>query len=152
MRFPAGRFGPQARQETSRCAWRKYGPARNRLVIFARGMLLAVGFGAAAFGSHFRVYSIATIAVVLVSGLLTSLDAPGLAANCPTPLIGAWERISIAAFLLLVVVIAVAFCRCESTPVCLRRTHARGGIAAFFRGLSSRSSPTNASSQASRAT
>jgi hypothetical protein len=43
----------------------------------------------------------------LVFGVLTFLEAPGVAATRPTPLIGVWERINIGVFLLWVVVLAV---------------------------------------------
>jgi hypothetical protein len=71
-------------------------------------MVLAMAFGALAFGWRFRVYSITTIVTLAVFGLLTSLDAPRLEANQPTPWIGVWERINIGVFLLWVVVLAVA--------------------------------------------
>jgi hypothetical protein len=51
-------------------------------------MFLAIGFGATAFGRRFRVYSIATIVVLLVFGVLTFLEAPRLQANLPTRWIG----------------------------------------------------------------
>lgn len=69
--------------------------------------LLALGFAAVALGKPFRYYSIATFAVLLVFGILTFLDAPGIATNQPTPLIGIWERINIGVFLLWVVVLAI---------------------------------------------
>jgi len=69
-------------------------------------MFLAIGFGAAAFGKRFRLYSIVTIVVLLVFGALTFLEAPRLQVNLPTPWIGLWERINITAFLLWVVVLA----------------------------------------------
>ena len=68
-------------------------------------MFLAIGFGAAAFGTQFRLYSVATIAVLLVFGGLTFLEAPRLQANLPTPWIGLWERINISVFLLWVVML-----------------------------------------------
>lgn len=71
-------------------------------------MLLAIGFGAASLGKSFRRYSIATIWVFAVFGTLTFLNAPRLAANLPTPWLGIWERINIGAFLLWVIVLAVA--------------------------------------------
>jgi Protein of unknown function (DUF998) len=74
-------------------------------------MLLAIGIGAMAFGRPFRLYSIGTILVILVFGVLTGLDAPGIAANRPTPRIGIWERISIGAFLLWLAVLAVVLLR-----------------------------------------
>jgi hypothetical protein len=74
-------------------------------------MLLAIGFGAAAFGKRFRLYSIATIAFLVVFGALTGLQAPRIAANLPTPLVGIWERINIGVFLLWVMALAIALLR-----------------------------------------
>jgi hypothetical protein len=74
-------------------------------------MFLAIGFGAAAFGKRFRLYSIATIVVLLAFGGLTFLEAPRLQANLPTPWIGLWERINISVFLLWVVVLAAVLLR-----------------------------------------
>jgi hypothetical protein len=76
-------------------------------------MLLAIGFGAAAFGERFRVYSIATLLVLVAFGALTGVEAPNIAANRPTPWIGVWERIDIGAFLLWVVVLATSLARCS---------------------------------------
>jgi hypothetical protein len=69
-------------------------------------MFLAIGFGATAFGTRFRLYSIATIVVLLGFGGLTFLEAPRLQMNRPTPWIGLWERINISVFLLWVVMVA----------------------------------------------
>ena len=79
-------------------------------------MLAAIGFGAAAFGKRFRLYSIATIVILLVFGALTSLDIPRLEANQPTPWVGVNERINIGVFLLWVVVVAIALLRAPDTP------------------------------------
>jgi hypothetical protein len=73
--------------------------------------LLALGFAAAALGRAFRIYSIATFVVLLGFGVLTFRDAPHLSTNQPTPLIGVWERINIAVFLLWVIVLAIALLR-----------------------------------------
>ena len=70
-------------------------------------MLLAMGFGAAALGKRFRVYSVATIMLLVVLGLLTGLDAPTLEANQPTPWLGIWERVMIGTFLVWVVVLSI---------------------------------------------
>jgi hypothetical protein len=69
-------------------------------------MLAAIGFGAAAFGRRFRVYSIATLILLFVCGALTALEAPAISSNQPTPLIGVWERINIGVFLLWVMVLS----------------------------------------------
>ena len=74
-------------------------------------MFLAIGFGATAFGKPFRLYSIATIVVLLTFGALTFIEAPRLQANLPTPWIGLWERINISVFLLWVAVLAAALLR-----------------------------------------
>jgi hypothetical protein len=76
-------------------------------------MLLAMGYGAFAFGKsrfglRFKAYSFATIVVLIALGILTGLDAPGLSTNSATPFIGVWERIMIGGFLLWVMVIGVS--------------------------------------------
>lgn len=76
-------------------------------------MLLAIGFGAAAFGLRFRVYSIATLITHLVFGAWAAAEGPRLAAGEPTPWIGVTERINIGVFLLWVAVLAVALLRLQ---------------------------------------
>jgi len=78
--------------------------------------LFALGFAAAAFGKQFRFYSIATFVILLVFGVLTFLDAPGVAVNHPTPLIGVWERINIGVFMVWVMVLAIVLLRAEKLP------------------------------------
>lgn len=73
--------------------------------------LLAMGFAAAALGKRFRVYSIATMVILVAAGAVTSLDAPRMQANLPTPWIGVWERVNIGVWLLWVVVLAVTLSR-----------------------------------------
>src|SRR6188472_4242109 len=62
-------------------------------------MFLSIGFGAAAFGKRFRFYSIITLLVFIVFGVLTFMEAPNVDKDLPTPYIGLWERINIAAFM-----------------------------------------------------
>jgi hypothetical protein len=76
-------------------------------------ILLAIGFGAGAFGKRFRVYSIATIAVLLVSGTLTSLYGPRIAAGQPTTGVGIFERIDLAGYLVWTAVLAIALLRAK---------------------------------------
>ena len=71
-------------------------------------MLAAMSIGAGAFGKHFRLYSVASLAVLMLFAALTFKDAPGISQNLPTPWIGVWERINIGVFLLWVVVLAIA--------------------------------------------
>jgi len=84
-------------------------------------MLLAMGFGAAAFGKRFRLYSIATIVILAAFGTLTTLNAPRIGANLPTPWVGVWERINIGVFLLWVVVLAVTLLRVQDTAAVTSR-------------------------------
>jgi len=76
-------------------------------------MFLSIGFGAAAFGKRFRLYSIATILVFIVFGILTFLESPHLGKDLPTPFIGLWERINIAAYMIWMMVFASVLLRAE---------------------------------------
>jgi hypothetical protein len=78
--------------------------------------LLVIGFGAAALGMRFRLFSIATIVILAAAGILTGMEAPGVSANLPTPWIGVWERINIGIWLLWVVVLAIALLRSRGVP------------------------------------
>jgi hypothetical protein len=80
-------------------------------------MLLAMGFGAAAFGKRFRLYSITSIGILVAFGALTGVDGPRIAADLPTPWVGVWERINIGAFLLWIVVLATALLRGEPREI-----------------------------------
>lgn len=72
-------------------------------------ILLIVGFGAMALGRRFRLYSIATIVMLLATAAWALLvDGPRIAAGRPTPWVGVTERTSIGLFLLWVAVFAVA--------------------------------------------
>ena len=88
-------------------------------------MLLAMGFGAAAFGKRFRLYSIATMVILFAFGALTGLDAPSIQANLPTPWVGVWERINIGVFLLWVVVLATMLLSARDTVPVAGRQGAR---------------------------
>ena len=70
-------------------------------------MLLMIGFAAAALGKAFRIYSIATVVVFIVFGILTTQESPGIEAGRPTPYIGIWERVNMGAYMLWIVVFAM---------------------------------------------
>lgn len=74
-------------------------------------ILLTIGFGASAFGKRFRVYSVATIAALIVFGGLAGMEGPGVAANLPTPWIGVTERINVYGYMLWLLVLAVGLLR-----------------------------------------
>jgi hypothetical protein len=90
-------------------------------------MMLAIGFGAVAFGKQFRLYSIATMVILVAFGVLTFLYGPRIAANLPTPWVGVWERINVGVFLLWVVVLATALLRMGDAAF---MTHRRDAAAA----------------------
>ena len=80
-------------------------------------MLLMIGFGAAAFGKGFRIFSAGIVLVFLVFGTLTTIESRGIEANLPTPHVGIWERINIGAYMLWVIVFAIMLLRKNSKPV-----------------------------------
>jgi hypothetical protein len=73
--------------------------------------LLEAAFASTAFGRRFRLYTAATVIVVLVCGFITSLYAPEVQANEPTPWLGIIERISAYGYELWIAVLAVALIR-----------------------------------------
>lgn len=75
--------------------------------------LSALGFGAAAFGKKFRLYSIATVLITVVFSALTGMAGPRIGADLPTPWAGVWERIFIGGFLVWIVVLAAILLRAE---------------------------------------
>ena len=79
-------------------------------------MLLFIGFGAAAFGKRFRLYSIVTILLLVLGGALAGLDGARMAAELPTPWLGITERINIYASMLWVLVLGIGLWRAEKVP------------------------------------
>jgi hypothetical protein len=73
--------------------------------------MFAIGFGAAAFGKRFRVYSIATMVILFACGVLTGTYASQIQANLPTPWAGVWERINSTAYMVWIAVLAIAVLR-----------------------------------------
>jgi CubicO group peptidase (beta-lactamase class C family)/hypothetical membrane protein len=74
-------------------------------------LLLAIGFGAFAFGRRFRIYSFATLLTVVLFTALTAPFAVRLAAGRPTAGLGIVERVGVYAWLLWVAALAVALLR-----------------------------------------
>ena len=79
-------------------------------------MFFSIGFGAVTFGKGFRFYSIATILIFIVFGVLTFVEAPNVDKNGPTPYIGLWERINIAVFMVWLILFSFNLLRLESKP------------------------------------
>ena len=76
-------------------------------------ILLAMGFGASLLGKRFRYYSYGTIAILVVFGVLASLQAGQMQANEPTPWMGIEERINIFATMLWVAALAIGLLRVQ---------------------------------------
>ena len=74
-------------------------------------VLLSIAFGAAAFRGWFRLYTVATIAVLLLTAVFAFQYAPEVQANQPTPGLGLGERIAQYAYELWQVVLAVVLLR-----------------------------------------
>jgi hypothetical protein len=74
-------------------------------------MVLAMGFGAALLGRRFRYYTYATIAILIVFGVLASLQAGRMEQNQPTPWMGIEERINIYATMLWMLALALGLLR-----------------------------------------
>lgn len=73
--------------------------------------LLAVAAGAFALGTRFRVYSFATLLLMIALGVLAAPYGARLAAGQPTPGLGVVERIEVYASLLWVAVLGIALLR-----------------------------------------
>lgn len=84
-------------------------------------VLLMIGFGAAAFGKAFRIFSFGIVLIFIVFGILTANESPGLEAGLPTPFIGIWERINIGAYMVWIIVFAILLLKRDKTSIA---THA----------------------------
>lgn len=77
--------------------------------------MLLMGFGKAALGKSFRIYTMITWVIFIVFGFLTFLESPGIEANLPTPYIGLWELINMGVFMLWMVVFSINLLQKERT-------------------------------------
>jgi hypothetical protein len=68
--------------------------------------MFALGFGAAAFGKRFRLYSLATMVIVFGAAAWTGTFASAIEANLPTPWAGVWERVNSTAFMVWIAMLA----------------------------------------------
>jgi len=85
-------------------------------IVIVLSVLLAMGFGAAAFGKGFRLYSIATILAVVIFGAWAGFQGPRLAAGLPTPWFGVLERVNIYSTMLWILVLSVNLLKAEKEP------------------------------------
>jgi hypothetical membrane protein len=73
--------------------------------------LVETGFGSAALGGRFRIYSIVTLLIGFACAAITATYTSAMQANLPTPGLGIWERISAGAYMAWLAVLAVALRR-----------------------------------------
>ena len=106
-------FAPMHSRETLAAGGGTFSDTLHLIVAGAAVLLMfaAIISGAAAFRGWFRPFSITVAVILLLFGLLTFRDAPGLAANLPTPWLGVWERINIGAFMLWVAALSFVLLR-----------------------------------------
>jgi hypothetical protein len=78
-------------------------------------LVLAVSFGSRLLDKRFRAFSYGTIAIMLMFGLVQSLQAGDLAANRATPWMGLEERITAYAPMLWYVLLAVGLLRADAS-------------------------------------
>ena len=80
-------------------------------------LIATMGLAANKFGRVFRLYSIATVAVLLVFGAWAGVRSTGIEEDRPTPWVGIIERVSVYAYQLWIVVFAGALLRCRVVGV-----------------------------------
>jgi hypothetical protein len=80
-------------------------------------ILAQIGSAALASGSRFRLYSLLSALTVFVFGALTGMESSNLPAGEPTPWMGLFERISIGAWLLWLVVLAITLLRSPAPSI-----------------------------------
>ncbi|APM40688.1 DUF998 domain-containing protein [Clostridium kluyveri] len=84
-------------------------------ILTAAGVFLcmfpAMIAGSISFKGVFRVYSIITMILFVIFGILTGSDQPKYALNMPTPMMGVWERINIYGYMLWIVVLSIKLLR-----------------------------------------
>jgi len=75
--------------------------------------LLIIWFGSKINGKWFKFYSIATILVLLLFGILTGIASSGIAAGVPTPWVGIYERINAYGYVVWIIVFTAILLRKE---------------------------------------
>ena len=76
-------------------------------------ILLIIGFGSGADGKWFRFYSFATLLIVIGAGALAGMKGAQLAAQQPTPWLGAIERVNIFGYMLWIIVLAIVLLQAQ---------------------------------------
>jgi hypothetical protein len=110
-----GVFFPMKRREALAAG---EGTLRNAMhpvgtIVMSLFIVLAMSYGARLLGRRFLYYSYGTIAILIVFGVLTSLQVGRMEANEPTPWMGVEERINIYATMLWVAALAIGLLRAQ---------------------------------------
>jgi hypothetical protein len=79
-------------------------------------LLVVIGFGAGAFGTGYRLYSVATVLVMFAFLGWTATDSAAMTDNLATPWLGVVERVWVYAYQLWLVVFAIAVLRRHLAP------------------------------------
>lgn len=99
-----------------------WGPSDTRhlalVIVSLLVTIAAILLSAAARGPRFRRFALATLAVLLAAAAMTAKERARINADLPTPWVGAWERVGIAAVLVWVAVLALMLLR---TPLASAR-------------------------------
>jgi hypothetical protein len=82
-------------------------------VVMSLFILLTIGFGAFLFRKRFRLYSLLSIIILIVFGVLTSAQVPQLASGQPTTWMGLTERVNIYATMTWFAVLSIMLLREE---------------------------------------
>lgn len=77
-------------------------------------ILSSIGFGAAALGKRFRLYSICSLLIITLCGVWGGTFVSRIAANQPTPWLGIIERGNIYGYMIWVMVLAIILLRAEN--------------------------------------
>ncbi|HKG33080.1 MAG TPA: DUF998 domain-containing protein [Gemmatimonadales bacterium] len=85
-------------------------------------ILSAIAVGASLYGSRWRLYSWATLVIIITSGTLSGVAASRLAAGQQTPWLGVAERINIGAYLLWVAGLAITLLRTREAAAVRERS------------------------------
>lgn len=97
-------------------------------------LLVAMWFGSAALGTRFRIYSIATVLVMLVFLVWSGMDGSRVVDDLPTPWLGVKERVWAYAYQAWLVMFAVASLRLR-VPAGSAATRVRGAALLLIAGL-----------------
>lgn len=74
-------------------------------------MMFGIWFVGKALSKQFKTYSIVTMILLIVGGILAGMQAPNLAKNLPTPGLGIMERLNIYAYMLWIIILAILLMR-----------------------------------------